>query len=188
MPRTYEEIKESMLTLLYMLAALAVVGVVAALLIFKFGYGLGASVGIGLAVLVLLCVVWVAIHSAKFMAKRMNYSEDASEALQQFAQALGRRLVSEQTGITKVTAMWAYGYPKIALLFSSTAAFEKAKSSDLLSKIATDVSEFVRRDEAFGRNRDSFDVKQALYFTADIQSWNVNVEIFAKAVEAKNVT
>jgi hypothetical protein len=155
--------------LAFQLGFLAMLGALAALLHYQFGYGLWASFWISITALAGLFVAWVATSGAK----RMSYSEPASEALQQFARKLQERLVAEDAGVTRVTSMWAYGYPKIALLFSSKEALDRAESSALLSRLASEVSEFICGSSVFGENRKSFDAKQSLFFTADIQSWNL---------------
>lgn len=70
-----------------------------------------------------------------------------------------------------------YGYPKIAILFTAEDALSQAKGSGFIDRIASKVGEAVKDDPAFGRNRESFDRQQAVWATADKQSWNLYVRV-----------
>jgi hypothetical protein len=67
-------------------------------------------------------------------------------------------------------------YPKVAILFSTNDALRQAKESGLLERIASSVGEKVRGDPAFGGQRETFDRQQAVWVTAENESWHLIVE------------
>ena len=133
----------------------------------------GLSIVLIFLVAVALFIVWVFFSDRA----RMKYSPKADAAFQRFLEGLRSALVAENESILQVEGVWLYGYPKIAILFTTDDALSQAKGSGLIDRIASNVGEVVRDDPSFGRNRESFDRQQAVWATADKQDWHLNVRV-----------
>jgi len=124
---------------------------------------------IGLFVLVVV-PIWL------FDRRRMHYSPDADAALKALAEELQSELLGQSNGILEVEGIYLGGYPKVMVLFGSEHAFEQAKQNGLLDRLANRVADVVRSEAVFGRNRESFDQKQAVWAMTDRGIWDQYVK------------
>jgi hypothetical protein len=81
------------------------------------------------------------------------------------------------TQIEEIVGHWPYGFPKIWVLFKSTAALQRAKQNGQLSEIASEVGRRIKTDPSFGRNRGGFDPEQGIWATANREKWYQIIEI-----------
>jgi len=106
----------------------------------------------------------------------MHYSPDADAALKALAEELQSELLGQSNGILEVEGIYLGGYPKVMVLFGSEHAFEQAKQNGLLDRLANRVADVVRSEAVFGRNRESFDQKQAVWAMTDRGIWDQYVK------------
>jgi len=136
------------------------------------GVPIGFSIVIGITVVVSVFIGWVFLSNRA----RMHYSPEADAAFQFIVDEARAVLVKENDSVLQVKGIWSYGYPKVAILFSTNDALRQAKESGLLERIASSVGEKVRGDPAFGGQRETFDRQQAVWVTAENESWHLIVE------------
>ena len=103
-------------------------------------------------------------------------SSEADAAFQLIAGEAREVLTTENDSVLQVIGIWSYGYPKVAILFTTDDAIRQAEESGLLDRIAINVEEKVRGNPAFGRQRKTFDQLQAVWATTENESWHVMVE------------
>ena len=152
------------------MAWVVAVALPAAVLHYFLDLSIGLSIGLGIAVAVGLFLGWVFLSGRK----RMHYSVEADAAFRRAVEEIQTVLVAESESIRRVEGIWLYGYPKVAILFATDEALRQAKENGLLDRIAGKAGETVRRDTAFGPNRESFDQRQAVWATAERQKLGFN--------------
>ncbi|MCX7099825.1 MAG: hypothetical protein NTV43_18175 [Methylococcales bacterium] len=129
----------------------------------------------GIILIVLFFACWIFFGS-------MRYSPEANIALQRLMSELRSQASYQNQGVLKIESIWTFGYPKVAVLFESSHALEQATMAGLLEQLAIRVTHFVKSEPAFGRNRGSFDPKQAIWAIADRQFWDSHIKSINKPV------
>jgi hypothetical protein len=121
---------------------------------------------------ILFSVIILVLILASFIRnQRMCYTRDGALGLKQLVGELKQQNNAGELGVLDIEGVWASGYPKVLLLFESDDFVEQAQTTGLLSRIEAKVTDTVRSELSFGPNRDSFDAKQAIWATANINHW-----------------
>ena len=153
--------------LTFLMAPLVVLGVAVGLGR-VFGWSFVASIALvlvpGIAILVLLA--W------RFQRRRMRYSPEGARVLALLVEELRPQFLAGHHGVLEIVGAYFFDYPKVEVLFESDQALEEAKTGGLLARLADKITETVRGDSAFGRNRESFDPNQAVHATTSRQYWD----------------
>ncbi|MBK7421944.1 MAG: hypothetical protein IPJ48_01945 [Propionivibrio sp.] len=140
-------------------------GLVSAVPILKYFFGISTLSAIAVSVLVIPVVAFNCVPS-------MSYSLNADVALKRLVQDLRTELVVGSQGILDVEGIWGYGWPKVVILFSSIEALEKAEANGFINQLASRITEMVKSDRAYGRNRNMFDSKEAVSGFTDRSMWD----------------
>ncbi len=131
--------------------------------------------------IILLFACWILL----VRCRRMRYSPGADNALQRLIRELRSQISSQYQDVLEIEGIWAFDYPKVAVLFGSNHALEQATKNGYLDQLAIRVTHVVKSEPDFGRNRGSFDAKQAIWAMADRQIWDRNVKRIRLACHAK---
>ena len=115
----------------------------------------------------LVCIVVLLFGLVCFVRqRRMRYSTEGAAALARLVTKLKLDLPAGRHGVLDIQGIWVFDYPKVLFLFQSESAIKEAETSGLLLESAGKVTQAVRIELAFGRNRQSFDSRRAILATA----------------------
>jgi hypothetical protein len=136
------------------------------------GWVFGWSFIASIALVLVPGIVYLIFSMWMFVRRRMRYSPDGARVLARLVEELRPQLLAGHLGVLEIVGAYFYNYPKVEVLFESDQALEEAKTSGLLACMADKVTQTVRGDSAFGRNRESFDPNQAVHATTSRQYWD----------------